>query len=159
MTDELDNAVEFDELVAISLAELACDAAPSPAVRSQLMAWLRGGAPTPAGFVFRLALDDDWLPHPVPGIRMKVLAMNRRNGYATLLLDVAPGTRFPAHHHDGDEECYVLSGSVNTFGRRLGPGDFLHADAGTDHGELWTDEGAQVLLVVLPEDYMPDLPR
>jgi quercetin dioxygenase-like cupin family protein len=95
----------------------------------------------------------------VPGIRMKVLAINRRNGYATLLLDAAPGARFPAHHHDGDEECYVLSGSVFTLGRRLGPGDFLHADGGTDHGELWTDEGAQVLLVVPPEDYMPDVTR
>jgi quercetin dioxygenase-like cupin family protein len=159
MTDQLDNAVEFDEFVAIALAELARGAAPDPAVRSQIMARLGGGALAPAGFAFRLALDDDWLPHPVPGIRMKVLAMNRRTGYATLLLDVAPGTRFPAHHHDGDEECYVLSGSVNTLGRRLGPGDFLHADAGTDHGELWTDEGAQVLLVAPPEDYMPDTPR
>ena len=158
MTDQLDNAVEFDEIVAIALAELASGAAPRPSVRSQLLARLAGAA-VPAGFSFRLAADDDWLPHPVPGIRMKVLAMNRQTGYATLLLDVAPGARFPAHHHDGDEECYVLSGSVNTLGRRLGPGDFLHADAGTDHGELWTDEGAQVLLLVPAEDYMPDTPR
>ena len=50
----------------------------------------------------------------------------------------------------------MVSGSVYTYGRRMGPGDFLHADGGTDHGELWTDEGAQVLLVVPPEDYMPD---
>jgi hypothetical protein len=33
-------------------------------------------------------------------------------------------------------------------------GDFLHADAGTDHGELWTDEGCRVLLVASPEDYL-----
>ena len=38
----------------------------------------------------------------------------------------------------------------------MGPGDFLHADAGTDHGELWTDVGAQVLLVVPPEDDLPN---
>jgi hypothetical protein len=30
----------------------------------------------------------------------------------------------------------------------------VHADAGTDHGELYTDDGCQVLLVVEPEDYM-----
>ena len=94
------------------------------------------------------------MPHPVPGIRMKVLSVNTRSGYATLLLDVQPGTHFPSHHHDGDEECYVVSGIVITLGRRLGPGDFVHADAGTDHGELWTDEGAMVLLVVPPEDYL-----
>jgi len=88
----------------------------------------------PHGFSFRLAASDQWLPHPVPGIRMRVLSVNRNNGYATLLLDVAPGTRFPAHHHAGAEECYVISGDVNTLGRRMGPGDFLHADHGTDHG-------------------------
>ena len=38
----------------------------------------------------------------------------------------------------------------------LGPGDFVHADGGTDHGELWTDVGAQVLLIVPPDD--EDLP-
>ena len=27
-----------------------------------------------------------------------------------------------------------------------------------DHGELWTEEGARVLLVVPPEDYMPFTP-
>ena len=112
-------------------------------------------SPIPPGFSFRLADEQDWLPHPVPGIRMKVLALNRRQGYATLLLDVAPGTTFPAHHHGGDEECYVISGSVVACGRRIGAGDFHHADAGSDHGELWTDEGCRVLLVVAPEDYLP----
>jgi hypothetical protein len=34
------------------------------------------GAAVPPGFSFRLDSEDDWLPHPVPGIRMKVLAMN-----------------------------------------------------------------------------------
>jgi anti-sigma factor ChrR (cupin superfamily) len=90
---------------------------------------------------------------------MKVLALNREAGYAALLLDVAPGTRFPAHHHAGAEECYVLSGSLYTCGRRMGAGDFLHADANTDHGELWTDEGCRVLLVVPPEGELPDPPR
>ena len=108
--------------------------------------------PAPAGFRFRFEAEDDWQPHPVPGIRMKVLSVNQRNGYATLLLDVQPGTRFPAHHHAGDEECFVVSGSVHTLGRRLGPGDFIHADAGTDHAELYTEEGARVILIVPPEE-------
>jgi quercetin dioxygenase-like cupin family protein len=154
MTDYVDDVVEFEELVALALAEVSSGPAPRPIVKTRLMARVTEDAPVPAGFSLRFAPEDDWVPHPVPGIRMKVLSVNRRNGYATLLLDVQPGTRFPAHHHDGDEECYVISGSVYTLGRRLGPGDFVHADAGTEHGELWTDEGARVLLVVQPEDYM-----
>lgn len=155
MTEKSDDVVEFDELIALAFAALGDGPEPRPSVKTRIMARILDDAATPAGFTFRLDLDDDWLPHPVSGIRMKVLSVNRRNGYATLLLDVKPGTRFPAHHHDGDEECYVISGSVFTLGRRLGPGDFLHADAGTDHRELWTEEGARVLLVVPPEDDMP----
>jgi quercetin dioxygenase-like cupin family protein len=85
---------------------------------------------------------------------MKVLSLNRTSGYATLLLDVAPGARFPPHFHDGAEECYVVSGSLYTCDRRMTPGDFLHADANTEHGELWTEEGCRVILVTPPEEFM-----
>ena len=150
--------IDFQDLEWPIAEVAAADVEPPRAeVRDRLMARVRADEPpVPPGFVFSLAETDRWLPHPVPGIRMRVLSMNRDGGYATLLLDVDPGTRFPAHHHGGAEECLVIAGSVYTCGRRMGPGDFLHADGGTDHGELWTEEGAQVLLVVPPEDYMPD---
>jgi quercetin dioxygenase-like cupin family protein len=108
MTRDLDDVVEFDEIVALALGELATGPAPRPSVKAQLMARIAERASVPAGYAVRVERDDDWMPHPVPGIRMKVLAVNRQSGYATLLLDVQPGTRFPAHHHDGDEECYVV---------------------------------------------------
>jgi quercetin dioxygenase-like cupin family protein len=155
MTDRSDDLVEFDEVVALALADLAPGPAPRPIVKATIMARISEMAGTPPGFALRFDIEDDWLPHPVPGIRMKILSVNRRSGYQTLLLDVKPGTRFPAHHHDGAEECYVISGSVHTLGHRLGPGDFVHADAGTDHAELWTEEGARVLLVVPPDDDLP----
>jgi anti-sigma factor ChrR (cupin superfamily) len=155
MTDDLD-LVEFDDVLALALAESAAGTgeAPRPELRAQLMRRVHDVVDVP-GFAFRRANDDSWLPHPVPGIRMKILALNERRGYATLLLDVAPGTRFPAHHHGGAEECYVVSGSLFTCGRRLVAGDFVHADENTDHGELWTEEGCQVILVVPPEEHLP----
>jgi quercetin dioxygenase-like cupin family protein len=154
MTDHADDFVEFDDDLSVALARLATGPEPRAIVKEKLMARIALEAPVPAGFSVRREIDEDWQPHPVPGIRMKVLAVNARSGYATLLLDAKPGTRLPAHHHDGDEECYVVSGSVLTLGRRLGPGDFVHADGGTDHAELWTDEGARVLLVVPADDYL-----
>ena len=154
-----DDVVDFDEPLLLAFARLtAGSAAPAPHVRERLLASL-DAPPVPAGFSFRFAADGEWLPHPVPGIRMKVLALNRAAGYATLLLDVAPGTRFPPHHHLGAEECYVLSGSLFTCGRRMTAGDFLHADGNTDHGELRTEEGCQVLLIVPPEEDLPAPPR
>ena len=146
-----DDVIAFDENVSLALARTALGPTPRPELKDRVLARLTPRA-APAGFVFHLAGNDDWLPHPVSGIRMKVLAANRSRGYATLLLDVDAGVRFPAHHHSGDEDCYVIAGSVETLGRRLGPGDFLHAEAGTDHPELWTDTGARVLLVVPIEE-------
>ena len=157
MPDDAVDEIVFDEVIALALARAAdMGEVPRPEVKIRLMSRLNEAAPSPPpGFSFRLAHDQDWLPHPVPGIRMKVLALNRQQGYATLLLDVAPGTTFPAHHHSGAEECYVISGSLVACGRRITAGDFHHADAGSDHGELRTDEGCRVLLVVAQEDYLP----
>lgn len=150
MSDQDDEVVVFDEIVARALAETTLGPAPRPIVRDLVLARVSGESAAPPGFSFEFAADEHWLPHPIAGIRMKVLAINKT--YATVLLDVAPGVRFPAHHHAGDEECYVVSGSVQTLGRRLGPGDFLHADAGTHHPELWTEEGARVLIVLPSEE-------
>ena len=154
MSEQSGDDIEFDDDLAIALARATDSAPPRPEIRAQLVARVAEGV-VPQGFSFRLASDDDWLPHPVPGIRMKVLAMDRRRGMATLLLDVAPGAVFPAHHHSGDEECFVISGTLIACGRTIGPGDFHHADGGSDHGELRTETGCRVLLVVEPEDYMP----
>jgi anti-sigma factor ChrR (cupin superfamily) len=161
MSDSLSDDVEFDDLITLAIAQAADPGAPRPEVKQRLMARLGEAAgPVPAGFSFRFAKDDDWLPHPLPGIRMKVLSLDRDRCCATVIFDVAPGTRFPAHRHTGGaEECYVISGSLFTWGQRLGAGDFVHANAETDHSELWTDEGCRVLLVVPPEDYFPAPPQ
>ena len=141
--------LSFDDGTLVALARAAERDAPAPraGARQRLLERLRGLSSLPPGYSVRTAGDEGWVRHPVPGIRMKVLSLNEASGYATLLLDVPPGTRFPAHHHSGAEECYVLAGSLFTCGRRLGPGDFIHADADTSHDELWTDEGCRVLLI------------
>ena len=151
---EDDDDVVFDTTMLVAIAMSVEPVTPSPDLKARLMASLGESAPIPDGFVLSRS-DDGWFSHPLPGIRMKVLAINRARDAATLLIDAAPGARFPPHHHHGDEECYVIRGDVNTLGQRLGPGDFLHADLGTDHGELFTETGALVLLVVRPDDYIP----
>lgn len=147
-----DDLVEFDDTMARALAESASGPAPGAHVKRLMMARLFQASALPAGFALQLAANDGWRPYPIAGIRMRVLAMNKSSGYATILLDAEPGVRFPPHHHGGAEECYVVAGDVHTLGRRLGPGDFLHADAGTDHPEMWTEGGARVILIVPPDD-------
>jgi putative transcriptional regulator len=99
--------------------------------------------------------DRQWADTPLPGIRMQVLSVDEARGVATLLIRAAAGAVYPSHRHSGPEECYVLSGSVIIDGRVLGPGDFHHADADSDHGEITTTEGAEVLIVGAVEDYLP----
>ncbi len=97
----------------------------------------------------------EWLKHPVPGVSVKVLSESEKRGYVTMLMKVEPGTTFPAHHHSGEEECYIVSGSIIVNGRRLGPGVLHHGDGDSDHGVLTSDEGALLFLVVAKEDYIP----
>ena len=154
MSDERETG-EFDDLLLVALAKAVTPVEPRPAVRQQILSTIaRADGSTPRGFAFRFDADQDWQPHPVPGIKMKVLSLNGKAGYATLLLDVAPDTHFPPHEHHAAEECYVVSGSLFTCGRKFVAGEFIHADAETEHGELYTEEGCRVLLVVEPEDYM-----
>ncbi|MES1256167.1 MAG: cupin domain-containing protein [Acidobacteriota bacterium] len=165
MSNPFDETIEFDDGLALALAEsVDLGEGPRPDVKARLLARLAetahtgGLPPVPEGFSFSFA-NEGWQPYPLPGIRLKVLAIDRARDCATILIEAAAGARFPAHHHGGAEECYVISGDAHSLGRRLGPGDFIHADAGTDHDELYTEGGATVLLVVRPEDYIPGYVR
>ena len=47
----------------------------------------------------------------------------------------------------------VISGSLCIEGHVLRAGDFHHAEGDSDHGEAWTDEGVELLLVASASDY------
>ena len=96
-----------------------------------------------------------WTDTGLPGISARILAVDRTRSLVTLLIRAEPGAVYPPHKHHGPEECLVLSGSVVIDGRVLRVGDFHHADADTDHGEITTTEGAEVLIVGALEDYLP----
>ena len=103
-----------------------------------------------------LAGDRQWLDTPLPGIQSKVLSVDRARGVVTMLIRASAGAVYPSHRHSGPEECYVIRGSVVIDGRILSAGDFHHADAESEHGEITTTEGAEVLIVGAIDDYLPD---
>ena len=133
----------------VDIAESVSDETPSPHVREALLARIA----TPANHTITAA-DGAWVETPVPGVRMKILAIDRERDRVTMLLRGAPGARYPAHRHSGPEECYVISGSLVVEGRVLRAGDFHHAEGDSDHGELRTDDGVEVLLVASASDYL-----
>ena len=88
-------SIDFEDLE-LPLAELASAGVEPPglALRDRIMARVLADEPSvPAGFVFSLAASDQWMPHPVPGIRMRVLSVNRETAMPPLL-DVNPGIDF-----------------------------------------------------------------
>ncbi|HEY7473619.1 MAG TPA: cupin domain-containing protein [Vicinamibacterales bacterium] len=101
------------------------------------------------------AAEAAWIETGLPGIRARVLAVDKVRSLVTLVIRAEPGAVYPSHKHHGPEECYVISGSVVIDGRVLRAGDFHHADEDSDHGEITTTEGAEVLVVGAVEDYLP----
>jgi anti-sigma factor ChrR (cupin superfamily) len=132
----------------VELAASASADEPSPRVRDALLTRIAA----PSNHTITSA-EGEWVETAVPGLRMKILAIDRTRDRVTMLLKGEPGTRYPAHRHSGPEECYVISGSVHVEGRLLRAGDFHHAEGDSDHGELWTEEGVVVLLVGSASDY------
>ena len=132
----------------MEIAASAIGEEPSPKVRDALLAACAPSDRTIA------STRGNRVESAVPGLRMKILAMSRARDWGhDAAVGQAEDTRSAAHHHSGPEECFVISGSVNVEGRLLRAGDFHHAEGDSDHAELWTDEGVEVLLVASASDY------
>lgn len=115
--------------------------------REQLMASVNSNSPPQLGYRIVRGNEEGWQDTEVPGFRIKLLSVAPDMGYQTLLIEFAPGTSYPGHLHESTEQVFVLSGSLQTEGRLLGPGDFIHADAGTQHQELFSRDGCRALLI------------
>jgi len=136
--------------VALALGTAVDQADPPARVRDRVLAATR--AP---GRYTLFAGDQAWAETPLPGIQSKVLAVDPDRGVVTMLIRADAGAVYPSHRHSGPEECYVIRGSVVIDGRVLRAGDFHHADADSEHGEITTAEGAEVLIVGAIDDYLP----
>jgi anti-sigma factor ChrR (cupin superfamily) len=143
---------------AINLFALSSPTTPlPPALKDKVMRRIDSLTPqarsSAAGFQFHGASDPrGWKNLPIPGASLKLLSIDHERQYAVLLGKLGPGVQYPAHHHAGGEEIYILSGDLHIGDRALGAGDFHHADAGTSHGVNFSVNGC-TLLAVLPADH------
>jgi quercetin dioxygenase-like cupin family protein len=94
-----------------------------------------------------------WVAHKHKGIQVKPLTTDKERGYSMVLMRMESGAVYPPHHHDGAEQCFVLSGTVNVHGKELRAGDFHSAATGSDHGAITTTTGNTLLLVIAEDDY------
>ncbi len=105
------------------------------------------------GLAFVTAKDlAGWKALPIPGAYIKLLSLEKERGYAVLLGKLDPGARYPAHVNTGPEDFCVLTGDLHIGDRELGPGDFHHADKGSQHVENFSVGGCTLLAVLTTDD-------
>src|SRR5688572_15914508 len=108
---------------------------PSPALKDRILSRAQPPKPTPELFEFlRGNADTGWIPIKVPGAYVKLLSIQREKGYAVVLGKLDPQTHYPAHHHIGPEQLFVLEGDLHIGDVELKAGDFHNAKAGSSHG-------------------------
>ena len=89
-----------------------------------------------------------------PGISVKLLATDAENGRVSMLVRLAPGTDYPPHSHAGIEELHLLDGELMIDDRKLHPGDYSRAEAGSVDRRVWSATGCTCVLVTSLEDVL-----
>lgn len=98
-----------------------------------------------AGSITVRAGEGRWKPL-CAGIERKLLWHDRDNKRITFLIRAQPGSLFPAHQHDDDEEAYVLSGDLSLDDLVLNAGDYHLARPGVRHPVGRTRGGCMLLV-------------
>jgi putative transcriptional regulator len=89
-----------------------------------------------------------------PGISCKLLSTDTDSDRVTMLVRLAPNTAYPPHGHAGVEELYLLEGELWIENRKLQPGDYNRAEAGTSDQRVWSETGCMCLLITSPSDQL-----
>lgn len=151
------------------------DLEPTPLSSRATRAVFDGLDARPARFDARSTANDDLPPelrriapfarigrrrHVGPGIRWAEVREADARGAAVRLFAVAPGTRVPAHGHDGGELTLILRGGIVDGDTRYGPGDLLELDDEV-HAPQATSDGECLCLVTAsrPLIFSSALPR
>lgn len=127
---------------------------PAARVKEQLLARVRAAQlaqpPAPAGWHFEsTTAAEGWRDAAFPGVRSKTLSVDEARDVVLVLIEMAPGARFPDHlHAAGGEEGIVISGDVITAGRLMRTGDYYLAEEGTAHTDTVSPHGCVALVSI-----------
>jgi ChrR Cupin-like domain len=103
-------------------------------------------APPPERWV-----EPEWR-EAAPGISCKLLATDAENNRVSMLVRLAPGSAYPPHRHAGLEELHLLHGELMIGDRKLYPGDYNRAEAGSVDLRVWSETGCTCVLITSLDD-------
>jgi quercetin dioxygenase-like cupin family protein len=95
--------------------------------------------------------EPEW-KEAAPGISVKLLATDTHENRVSMLVRLAPGTEYPPHRHAGFEELHLLHGELKIGDRKLFPGDYNRAEAGSIDHRVWSETGCTCVLVTSYHD-------
>ena len=105
-----------------------------------------------------LAQHTDWREpawkEVAPGISCKLLATDKETHRVSMLVRLAPGVDYPPHTHAGVEELHLLDGELWIDDRKLVPGDYNRAEAGTGDKRVWSETGCTCVLITSTKDIL-----
>jgi quercetin dioxygenase-like cupin family protein len=90
--------------------------------------------------------DRKWVD-AAPGVTTRALGEDAERGLAMSVIRLEPGATWPAHHHDGAEELFVVRGDWRCLGTNLHPGDYHRAGPGTEHEAATSTAGCKLIVV------------
>lgn len=150
---------ETTDLIAMTTNSQLQAVRPPERVKENLMRMIRdeekslAAKEAPSGFAFVGANEGVWRQLPAKGVRIKELSCSRRAGTATFLLELDAGARLPSHHHEGVEEAYLLHGDLHMCGQILQGGDYMRAETGSAHQNLYSEGGCRAILFTSLDNY------
>ena len=97
--------------------------------------------------------EPEW-EHVAPGIECKLLATDTERHRVSMLVRLAPGTKYPPHIHAGVEELHLLDGELWIDNRKLFPGDYNYGAPGTGDQSVWSETGCTCVLVTSTKDML-----
>jgi anti-sigma factor ChrR (cupin superfamily) len=98
-------------------------------------------------------MEPDW-KSVARGISVKMLSTDVDKSRVSMLVRLDPGTHYPPHTHAGLEELHLLQGELWIDDRKLHPGDYKRAHAGTFDRRVWSETGCTCVLVTSPKDIL-----
>jgi hypothetical protein len=89
-----------------------------------------------------------------PGISYCVLASDPVRQRLSLLVRLSPGAAYPPHTHANVEELHLLAGELWIDDRKLYPGDYNRAEAGSADQRVWSETGCTCVLLTSSADIL-----
>jgi hypothetical protein len=89
-----------------------------------------------------------------PGLSCKLLATDTERNRVSMLVRLAPGVEYPPHRHAGVEELHLLQGELFINDKKLYPGDYNRAEAGSSDTRVWSETGCTCVLMACTRDVL-----